>query len=104
MRNAEKIEFEERRLQKRYNERKNREIFREFLSQSYKEKVFNLKTKWNEFTTKIINDDRYLHLVKIKKVGQPGSTPKELFDDFIQNEKENFKRQKGIIKQLLKVK
>jgi hypothetical protein len=37
------------------------------------------------------------------KVGQGGSTPKELFDDFIAEEKENFKRQKGTLKQIIKV-
>jgi len=64
MRNAEKIEYEDRRKTRRLNERKNRENFRELLSQCFKEKVFNIKTKWNELISKIINDNRYLNLVK----------------------------------------
>ena len=64
MRNAEKIEYEDRRKTRRLNERKNRENFRELLSQCFKEKVFNIKTNWNELISKIINDNRYLNLVK----------------------------------------
>ncbi len=98
MKAQEKLEFEEKRRIRRYHERKNREQFCEMLSEFLKQGMFNIKTKWNRFVSQIKNEPRYLNLM-----GQPGSSPKELFDEFIQLEKENFKRQKGTLKQIIKV-
>ena len=75
----------------------NRREFRVLLSEKFGNKSLSIKTKWKDFAFCIQTDSRYTNLV-----GQPGSTPKELFDDFIQAEKENFKRQKGTLKQIIK--
>ena len=98
MRNQEKLDYEEKKRIKRYHEKKNRELFRELLDEKFKQSVFTIKTKWNRLVIFIKDDPRYVNLI-----GQEGSTPKELFDDFILAEKENFKRQKGMLKQIIKV-
>ena len=98
MKNQEKQDYDERKRIRRYRERKNRELFREMLDEHFRQGLFNIKTKWNKYVVLIKNEQRYMNLL-----GQPGSTPKELFDEFIQLEKENFKRQKATLKQIIKV-
>ena len=97
MKNLEKLDYEEKKRIRRYHERKNRELYREMLEEKFKLGQFTIKTKWNKFVTGIKDDIRYMNLVS-----QPGSSPKELFEDFIVSEKENFKRQKGTLKQIIK--
>ena len=55
------------------------------------------RSKWNKFVSQIKDDSRYLNML-----GQTGSMPKELFDEFISSEKETFKQQKGTLKQIIK--
>jgi pre-mRNA-processing factor 40 len=98
MKNLEKLDYEEKKRIRRYHERKNRELFRELLAESFRQGMFTIKTKWNQYVATVKDEARYLNLV-----GQFGSTPQELFDDFILAEKENFKRQKGTLKQIIKV-
>jgi len=97
MRNLEKQDFEEKKRIRRYHERINREVFREMLDEKFKQGLFNIKTKWNKFVSMIKDDPKYTNLL-----GQSGSTPQQLFEDFILREKENFKRQKGTLKQIIK--
>lgn len=97
MKGAEDAYYAEKRRIKRYHERKNRELYREMLNEKFRQGQFTIKTKWNKFVNQIKDDPRYLNMV-----GQAGSTPKELFDDFISAEKEIFKQQKGTLKQIIK--
>lgn len=97
MRKANEAYYSERRKIKRYHERKNRELYREMLEEKFRQGQFTIKTKWNKFVVQVKDDPRYLNMV-----GQPGSTPKDLFDDFIAAEKETFKQQKRTLKQIIK--
>lgn len=94
----ERLDREEKRKIKRFHERKNREQYKELLEESFRARLFTIKTKWNRYVVQIKSDPRYVNLV-----GQQGSTPKELFEDFINTEKENFRRQKGTLKTIIKV-
>ncbi len=95
--NKEKIEYDEKRRIRKYNERKNREIFIQMLKDKFESKVISIKTKWNEFFKLIKDDPRFTNFV-----GQPGSTPHDLFDEFLRSEKEKFKKQKSALKQIIK--
>jgi len=98
MKNLERLDYEEKKRIRRYHERRNRELFRELLEKQFKQGLFTIKTKWNIFVATIKDNPIYTNLV-----GQSGSSPKELFEDFILVEKDNFKRQKGTLKQIIKV-
>jgi pre-mRNA-processing factor 40 len=98
MKNLERLDYDEKKRIRRYHERKSREQFRELLEESFRTRMLTIKHKWNKFVALIKTEPRYLNLV-----GQPGSTPKELFEDFIDTEKENFRRQKGALKTIIKV-
>ena len=94
---AERAEQVTRKREKRRQERINREQFRALLDEKYAAVQLTHKTKWKEFAARVKDDHRYFSMV-----GQPGSQPRELFEDFVELEKENFKRQKGIFKALVK--
>ena len=104
-------------LPKRQQERLNREAFRELLNEHEAKKTLTYKTKWKNFLQLIKDDERFLNLVKLHlsiilvvwliqltKLGQYGSTPRELFEDKMEILKENHKKLKDDIKLLLKVK
>ena len=56
------------------------------------------QTKWKDFVKKFKDDPKYYNLV-----GQPGSTPHELFEDTITEEKDLLKIHKPSFKNLIKV-
>jgi len=97
MKVAEKQDFDEKRRIRRYHERKNREAYRQMLEDKFRLEEFTIKTKWNKMMMILKDDPRYLNIL-----GQPGSTPKELFDYFITTQKANFKRHKAILKQVIR--
>mmetsp|Transcript_13069 Transcript_13069/g.24434 ORF Transcript_13069/g.24434 Transcript_13069/m.24434 type:complete len:483 (+) Transcript_13069:275-1723(+) len=87
---AEKIFYENKRINKRTQERKNRELFKELLQEKAKLGELTAATHWRPFLQGIKDDQRYLNLV-----GQPGSTPKELFDTVVEHLKEEIKEQRA---------
>jgi len=97
MKKANEAYYAERKKIRRYHERKNREMFREMLEEKFHQGQFNIKTKWNKFVVQVKDDPRYQNML-----GQLGSTPRELFEEFIASEKEIFKQQKGTLKQIIK--
>jgi len=55
------------------------------------------ETKWNEFVKAYKEDPRYVNLV-----GQVGSTPHEIFDDLVNEERDLLNFHKAPFKQLIK--
>lgn len=82
----EKNHAESKKLDERTRGRKNRENFRNLLENYVKTGEITPITHWKEIYPKLRDDIIYLNLV-----GQPGSSPKELFDDVIEKEKEKLK-------------
>ncbi|EPR57485.1 putative WW domain protein [Toxoplasma gondii TgCatPRC2] len=78
-------------------ERKRRDAFRSLLDEAAKKGELTAKTEWPDFVAQIVNDPRYYQMV-----GQGGSTPRELFEDAVDNLKEEYQRQKPVILDCLK--
>ena len=91
-------EKNEREWNKKIVEYKNRENFRDFLQNLVDKNEICSKSKWKSFVAKIKEDGNYLNLI-----GQDGSTPKDLFDDVVSILKEDYKRNKDMLKRILKV-
>jgi pre-mRNA-processing factor 40 len=87
---AEKTYYEHKRTHKRTQERKHREQFKELLLEKAKLGELTAATHWRPFLQAVKGDSRYLDLV-----GQPGSTPKELFDSVVDQLKEDIKPQRA---------
>jgi len=77
---------ENKNKERRTKERKNREGFREFLDERVLKGEFTRETTWGEFIRKFHHDSRYVNMV-----GQPGSTPKDLFDDKLHEVRKEFR-------------
>ncbi|KAF9365807.1 PRP40 pre-mRNA processing factor 40 [Mortierella sp. NVP85] len=86
----------ERVLRKR-TERKRREAFKDLLADLKKKGSLNAKTSWMQIHPLIKEDPRYLDIL-----GQPGSTPMELFWDLIENLDEKLYQDRKMIQELLK--
>ncbi|CAG9323983.1 unnamed protein product [Blepharisma stoltei] len=86
---TEKQVSEAKRLEERTKARKRREAFRELLEDLVKTGEINAASHWRPIVQKIKDDPRYLNLV-----GQPGSSPQELYSDIIEREKEKIKDHK----------
>ncbi len=88
----------ERDWNKKLNEYRNREYFRDFLQSLVDRNEINSKSKWKNFVNVIKDDSNYINLL-----GQEGSTPKDLFDDVVSILKEDYKRNKDTLKKILKI-
>ncbi|KJP88209.1 hypothetical protein AK88_02156 [Plasmodium fragile] len=73
--------------------RKKRDAFIELLNEYHKKSVLNMKTQWIFFVSKIYKDERYTDLL-----GHQGSSPKVLFDEFIDSLQEQYLRHKLYLK------
>lgn len=87
----------ERVLRKR-TERKRREGFKELLSELRTSGQLNAKSCWMQIYPLIKEDTRYISIL-----GQPGSTPMELFWDFIEDLDERLYQDRKMIQNLLSV-
>eukprot|EP01017_Pseudomicrothorax_dubius_P008723 TRINITY_DN12880_c0_g1_i2.p1 TRINITY_DN12880_c0_g1~~TRINITY_DN12880_c0_g1_i2.p1 ORF type:complete len:491 (-),score=154.88 TRINITY_DN12880_c0_g1_i2:124-1596(-) len=87
----------EKRKLRWHTERKNREAFRDLLTEHCRKGSLSHKTKWKNFVHLIVEDIRFLAVV-----GQPGSAPHELFEDFRDSLKENHRRIKETLKQMIR--
>ncbi|KAL6062821.1 Pre-mRNA-processing protein 40A [Balamuthia mandrillaris] len=96
----ERLDEEQRKAQKelrRRTERKNRDAFRALLMEKHANGEFNLKTRWKDFRSTIKDMDVYTNMI-----GQSGSTPHELYFDFIESLQEQYEQDKKVLKELLK--
>ncbi len=92
-----KNEHETKRRNRRMNERKNREGFRDLLKENIERGSLTYKTKWRHFVEQVKDDKRLFNML-----GQNGSTPRELFEDQVEILKDNHKRVKDDFKKLIK--
>jgi pre-mRNA-processing factor 40 len=94
----EEKERQEKDEAKKFMHYRNRENFRELLIEKVNSKEITTETKWKKFVATIKDMAEYTNLL-----GQEGSTPNDLFDDVIIKLKENYKKNKEILKKLLKL-
>ncbi|EPX75315.1 U1 snRNP-associated protein Usp104 [Schizosaccharomyces octosporus yFS286] len=73
-------------------ERKNRDAFRILLLHLRQEKKITLRTKWKEIYPLFKDDPRYLNML-----GQPGSTPLDLFWDNIIELENEFREKRNVV-------
>lgn len=97
------IELEEKEKKEKDDYKKfivyrNRENFRELLIEKVNSKEITTETKWKKFVVFLKDTAEYTNLL-----GQEGSNPKDLFEDIIFKLKENYKKNKEILKKLLKM-
>jgi len=78
-------------------ERERRDAFRDLLSTLHYDGKIKMETSWSGFAKKVVDDDRY-----IKMIGMTGSTPHDLFDDFIEDLGEKYKADRAQIKKWAK--
>src|SRR6185312_5084515 len=83
---------------KKRKERKNRSTFRELLEELKQKDVITDKSKWSEIYPLIGTDERYLNML-----GQPGSSPLELFWDVVEELDEILYQQKKMVMDVMKV-
>jgi pre-mRNA-processing factor 40 len=88
---------EKQRMERRREERKNRDAFKELLKELRNSHVINIRSKWKEIYPYIQNDPRYLNML-----GQSGSTPLELFWDTIQRIEDDYYQEKRTVMELIK--
>ncbi|CAG8524749.1 5350_t:CDS:10 [Paraglomus occultum] len=82
---------------KKRRERKNRSMFRELLEELKQKGVITAKSKWSEIYPLIDTDERYLNML-----GQPGSSPLELFWDVVEELDEILYQQKKMVMDVMK--
>ncbi|KAG2177831.1 hypothetical protein INT43_003078, partial [Umbelopsis isabellina] len=82
---------------KKRTQRKHRDNFKALLAELRASKLINAKTDWMEMYPHIKDDARYQDML-----GQPGSTPLDLFWDVVDELGERFYQQKRIVYDILK--
>jgi len=95
-------ENEEKQLEKmqiRRQERKSRTAFGELLNELTAKDLINVRTRWKNLLPLIKDDPRYLAIIN-----QTGSTPRDLFDDKIEELETQFDEEKRKIKNYIKEK
>jgi pre-mRNA-processing factor 40 len=83
---------EAKKMEKRTGERKAREAFRALLKEKIEAGELTVCTHWRPFVHSLQDHSAYLSLV-----GQVGSTPKELFDDAVEQLREQAQTAKDIV-------
>lgn len=86
----------ERETQRRQN-RKNREAFRLLLQQEYEAGRIDRSTRWKRFRRSLKDNPIYENMI-----GQPGSTPSELYGDFVEDLQQKHDESKKIIDRIMK--
>jgi pre-mRNA-processing factor 40 len=81
----------------RKHSRKAREAFRKMLMEKWVNGELTVKSRWREFVQKIKNETCYQDMISAK-----GSTPAELFYDFIEDLEEKYAKDKKKIKDIMK--
>ena len=90
---TEKAELKDKTKAKYRAERKNRDAFRELLRQHGKEGKITSSTFWGDYAEEhdVVKDSRYVALI-----AQPGSTPHDLFDDYLEELADKFSQDSGL--------
>ncbi|XP_054834280.1 pre-mRNA-processing factor 40 homolog B isoform X1 [Eublepharis macularius] len=100
IRTLEREEEEERehgRLRERRQQRRNREAFQAFLDELHESGRLHSMSTWMELYPSLSTDRRFANML-----GQPGSTPLDLFKFYVEDLKARFHDEKKIIKDILK--
>ncbi|XP_029769312.1 pre-mRNA-processing factor 40 homolog B isoform X3 [Terrapene carolina triunguis] len=100
IRTLEKEEEEEKektKLRERRQQRKNREAFQAFLDELHDKGQLHSMSTWMELYPSLSADARFANML-----GQPGSTPLDLFKFYVEDLKARFHDEKKIIKDILK--
>ncbi|CAF3202727.1 unnamed protein product [Rotaria sp. Silwood2] len=100
IRELEKIHEDEIEAQRKYirrTNRKNREAFLYFLDELHEQGKLHSMSLWVELFGIISNDERFS-----KMLGQPGSTPLDLFKLYVEDLKARFHDEKKVVKEILK--
>jgi pre-mRNA-processing factor 40 len=101
IRHLEKEEEEQKRIQKeqvRRQERKNRDAFRKMLEEHVTDGTITAKTRWRDYCSQIKDSQAYLAVAS----NTSGSTPKELFDDVIEELDKQYLDDKTRVKEVVK--
>ncbi|XP_036311752.1 pre-mRNA-processing factor 40 homolog B isoform X11 [Pipistrellus kuhlii] len=93
----EEEERERARLRERRQQRKNREAFQTFLDELHETGQLHSMSTWMELYPAVSTDVRFANML-----GQPGSTPLDLFKFYVEDLKARFHDEKKIIKDILK--
>nr|XP_042121002.1 pre-mRNA-processing factor 40 homolog B isoform X4 [Peromyscus maniculatus bairdii] len=93
----EEEERERARLRERREQRKNREAFQTFLDELHETGQLHSMSTWMELYPAVSTDVRFANML-----GQPGSTPLDLFKFYVEELKARFHDEKKIIKDILK--
>jgi pre-mRNA-processing factor 40 len=80
-------------------ERLARDGFRDFLATLHYDGKITSTTQWREVAKVAVDDEKYL-----KMIGTSGSTPHDLFDDFIEDLGNKYKQDRAQIKKWAKAK
>ncbi|XP_074279209.1 pre-mRNA-processing protein 40A isoform X2 [Silene latifolia] len=102
MRFLEKEEEEQKKLQKeqlRRAERKNRDEFRKMLEDDILIGAITAKTNWREYSAKVKESEAYLAVAH----NTSGSTPKDLFEDLVDELQNQYHDDKRRVKEAMKV-
>uniref|UniRef100_A0A671YYN0 Pre-mRNA-processing factor 40 homolog A n=1 Tax=Sparus aurata TaxID=8175 RepID=A0A671YYN0_SPAAU len=100
IRALEKEEEEEKQktlLRERRRQRKNREAFQKFLDELHDHGQLHSMSAWMEMYPTLSSDIRFANML-----GQPGSTPLDLFKFYVEDLKARYHDEKRIIKDILK--
>ncbi|XP_051701416.2 pre-mRNA-processing factor 40 homolog B isoform X4 [Oryctolagus cuniculus] len=92
----EEEERERARLRERRQQRKNREAFQTFLDELHETGQLHSMSTWVELYPAVSTDVRFANML-----GQPGSTPLDLFKFYVEELKARFHDEKKIIKDIL---
>ncbi|KAL1368399.1 hypothetical protein AAHE18_02G118600 [Arachis hypogaea] len=101
IRELEKEEEEQKRVQKervRRGERKNRDAFRKLLEEHVAAGILNAKTQWREYCLKVRDLPQYQAVAS----NTSGSTPKDLFEDVVEDLENQYHEDKTLVKDIIK--
>uniref|UniRef100_A0A0D9V1R2 Pre-mRNA-processing protein 40A n=1 Tax=Leersia perrieri TaxID=77586 RepID=A0A0D9V1R2_9ORYZ len=101
IRDLEKEEEEQKRIQKeqvRRQERKNRDEFRKMLEEHVAEGMLTAKTRWRDYCAQVKDSHVYMAVA----ANSSGSMPKELFEDVMEELEKQYQDDKARIKEVVK--
>ncbi|KAL5706672.1 hypothetical protein ACHQM5_024810 [Ranunculus cassubicifolius] len=103
IRDLEKEEEEQKKLLKeklRRTERKNRDDFRKLMEEDVGAGVLTAKTQWRDYCIKVKETEAYMAVAR----NTSGSTPKDLFEDVVEELETQYHEDKNLIKDAIKLK
>ncbi|KAK3160963.1 hypothetical protein QOZ80_1BG0069460 [Eleusine coracana subsp. coracana] len=101
IRHLEKEEEEQKRIQKeqtRRQERKKRDEFRKMMEEHVADGTITARTRWRDYCTQIKDSHAYLAVAS----NTSGSTPKELFEDVMEELEKQYQVDKSQVKEAVK--